>query len=87
LIEILVRPFKPATGKERQKMCYPDLWQSKALIEMRLEEARASSSGDLVRHARQLSRRRYRMMRRLGHALVDLGEGMVRKGRQLEPCP
>jgi hypothetical protein len=68
-------------------MCYPDLWQSKALIEMRLEEARKSSSDDLLRRARRMSRRRYRMMRRLGQALVGLGEDLVRRGRQLEPCP
>jgi hypothetical protein len=68
-------------------MCYPDLWQSKALIEMRLEEARGDSSDDLLRQARRISRRRYRMMRRLGHTLVGLGEVLVRKGRQLEPCP
>ena len=68
-------------------MCYPDLWQSEALIEIRLEEARRIASNDQLRQARHMSTRRYRMMRRLGHVLVELGEGMVRKGRQLEPCP
>jgi hypothetical protein len=68
-------------------MCYPDLWQSKALIEMRLEEARTCSSDDLLHRARRMSRRCYRMMRRLGQALVGLGEDLVRRGRQLEPCP